>query len=186
MNLANGHLIAKFWRPKIFPRAKVGGIIITWMGSSVYSTSTHGHTKRTMSIFKYFTKKDTALPSLKVPLSAVVPPDAVRSMNREVKKIIEQSGTEKRESVRLTSSQRVLIRKRAAEHGVTSLIRHFSRKYSNFSSKETTLRHLKNECLAEIRKRRCKNTTGANVMTELPSKKRGRLTLLEKELEERE
>lgn len=131
-----------------------------------------------MSIFKYFTKKDTALP----------PPDAVRSMNREVKKIIKQPGTEKQERgpyVKLTSSQRALIRKRAAEHGVTSLIRRFSKKYSKFSLKETTVRHLKNECLAYIRKR-CENTTGVNVMTELPSKKRGQLTLLEKELEERE
>ena len=77
-----------------------------------------------MSIYKYF-KKDTAIPSPKGPLSAVVPPDAIRSMNREVEKVIEQSSTEKRERgpyVKFMSSQRALIGKRAAEHGVTSSI----------------------------------------------------------------
>ena len=146
-----------------------------------------GHAKRTMSIYKYF-KKDTALPSPKGPLSAVVPPDAIRSMNREVEKVIEQSSTEKRERgpyIKFTSSQRALIGKRAAEHGVTSSIRHFCKKYPEFSLKETTVRRLKNEYLAEIRKRRREDATGENAVTELPSKKRGRPTLLGKELEEK-
>ena len=60
----------------------------------------------------------------KGPLSAFVPPDNIRSMNREVEKVIEQSSTEKRERgpyVKFTSSQRALIGKRAAEHSERQL-----------------------------------------------------------------
>ena len=131
-------------------------------------------------LYKYF-KKDMALPSPKGPLSAVVPPDAIRSMNREVEKVIEQSSTEKWERdpyVKFTSSQRALIGKRAAEHSVTSSIRHFNKKYPEFSLKETTVRRLKNEYLAEIRKRRHEDAIGKNAVTELPSKKRGRPTCM--------
>ena len=64
-------------------------------------------------------------------------------------------------------------------------IRYFSKKYPEFSLKETTVRHLKNEYLAEVRKRRREDATGENAVTELPSKKRGQPTLLGKELEEK-
>ena len=63
---------------------------------------------------------------------------------------------------------------------MTLLICHFSKKYPEFNLKETTVRCLKNECLAEIR-----ISTSENAVTELPSKKCGQLTLLGKELEER-
>ena len=140
-----------------------------------------------MNILNYFSKKDTALPSPNGSLSAVVPPDAIKSMNKEVEKVIKEPGTEKQKRgpyMKFSSSQRALIAKRASEHGVTSSMRHFSKKYPEFELKETTVRRFKNEYLAEMRKRRHEETPG-EAITELPSKKRGRPTLLVKELEER-
>ena len=76
-----------------------------------------------------------------------------------------------------------MIGKRATEHGVTSLIRHFNKKYPEFDLKETTVRRFKNEYLTEMKKRRREETALEAVM-ELPSKKRGRPTLLAKKLED--
>ena len=121
------------------------------------------------------------------PLSAVVPPDAIRSMNREVEKVVtEPNKTQQTRGpyVKFTASQKALIGKRAAEHGVTSSIRHFSKKYPEFNLKETTVRRFKKEYLAELKKRH-RDTAGENSVTELPSKKVGRPTLLGKDLEEK-
>ena len=125
-------------------------------------------------------------------LSAVVPPAAIKSMNKEVEKVITESNTcnKKRKRgpymyVKFTDSQKVLIGKKAAEHGVTSSICYFSKKYPNFDLKETTIRRFKNEYLAEIKRRRCEETA-CEAVTELPMKKRGCPTLLMKELEEEE
>ena len=139
-----------------------------------------------MSILNYFSKKDTPLPSPNGFLSAVVPSGAIKSMNKEVEKVITESNKEKRKRgpyAKFTDSQKALIGKRATEHGVTSSIRYFNKKYPEFDLRETTVRRFKNEYLTEMKKRR-REETALEAVTELPSKKRGRPTLLAKELED--
>ena len=96
-----------------------------------------------MSIFNYFSKKDTPLPLPNGFLNAVFPSGAIKSVNKEVEKVINESNKDKQKRgpyTKFTDLQEVLIGKRATEHSVTSSIRHFNKKYSEFDLKETTVR----------------------------------------------
>ena len=69
-----------------------------------------------------------------------------------------------------SADEKSMIGKRAAEHGVLSTIRHFSKVYPNHDLKESTVRGWKNRYINEL-------------VRELVDKKRGRPLLLGKELD---
>ena len=145
-----------------------------------------------MSIYKYFSKKPkatgVALPSPNEVQKVL--PTTVLAINKEVEKVVAGSTSEEKSAVtgkrgpyvKLTASQKALVRRRAAEHGVTSALHHFKTRNSEFDLKETTVRRLKKEYLTELKKR--KRDEVSEPVVELPSKKRGRPTLLSTQMEE--
>ena len=79
---------------------------------------------RTMSILNYF-KQSSDLPDPEGPLSKDLKSERIRLVNQKVKPAIEKSERgERGPYVKLTPSQKAVIRKRAAQHGVTATIRH--------------------------------------------------------------
>ena len=123
------------------------------------------------------------LPDPEGPLSKEIDPCTIRFINEKVKPEIEKSRSGKRGAyVKRTPHQKALIGKRAAEHGVTATICHFSGRYEGCDLKETTVRRFKNEYLLELKRRRdCED----DKVVELPMKKRGCPLLLGEELDQK-
>ena len=144
-----------------------------------------------MSIRKYFkpVKKDVSLPNPHGPLSSKVPPGAIEAANDRVSETVKPSGsgsgntsnTARGPYTKLTPAQRLMIGKRASEHGTTATMKYFSKRYPGklSSLKETTVRRLKNIYQAELRV----SDTKAQDLTELPLQKTGRPLMLGKELD---
>ena len=144
-----------------------------------------------MSIRKYFkpVKKDVSLPNPHGPLSSKVPPGAIEAANDRVSETVKPSGsgsgntsnTARGPYTKLTPAQRLMIGKRASEHGTTATMKYFSKRYpGKFSSlKETTVRRLKNIYRAELRV----SDSKAQDLTELPLQKTGRPLMLGEELD---
>ena len=143
-----------------------------------------------MSLFNYFKVKEsdhsTLLPSPNSSLRATMSPTTIIKVNKEVEKVLSADitdiGKKRQPYAKFSDIQKARIGKRAAEEGVTASIRYFSKKYSEFSLKETTVRRFKNEYTAEVKKRIREDAPDKSVM-ELPSKKRGRPTILKEDCE---
>ena len=107
-----------------------------------------------MSILKYF-KRGSDLPDPEGPLSKKLDSYTIRLVNEKVKPEIKKSQRgERGPYVKLTPSQKALVKKRAAEHGVTATIRHFSGRYKRCDLKETTVHRFKKEYLPESRRKK--------------------------------
>ena len=86
--------------------------------------------------FDYF-KRSSDLPDPEGPLSKHLKSETVRLANHKVKPEIDKSQRGKRGPyVKLTPSQKAVTGKRAAQHGVTAIIRHFSGRYERCDLKE--------------------------------------------------
>ena len=87
-----------------------------------------------MSIRKYFkpVQKGVSLPNRHGPLSSKVPPRAIEAANDRVSEIIKPSrsgsgntsNTARGPYTKLTPAQRLMIGKRASEHGTTATVNH--------------------------------------------------------------
>ena len=81
--------------------------------------------------------------------------ETIRLVNQKVKPEIDKSQHGECEPyVELTPSQKAVVGKRAAQHGVTATIRHFSGRYKGCDFKGTTIRRFKKEYLLELRKKK--------------------------------
>ena len=147
-----------------------------------------------MALLKYFkpTNKTVGsiLPDPQEPLSRVVPSSRIEAVNKVVKPIVEEAMKAEAKGNSLGSrgkyeifsaDEKAMIGKRAAEHGVLSTIRHFSKVYPNRDLKESTVRGWKNRYINEIAQ--LKKAGKDVVVRELVDKKRGRPLLLGKELD---
>ena len=102
-----------------------------------------------MALLKYF-KKATVLPNPEGPLSDRMPSAAISAANKEVKELVvsecDASGsnlpTRKPQGQYLSymDEEKVRVAKRAAEFGVTSTLRYFSKEFANHPLKESTVR----------------------------------------------
>ena len=123
------------------------------------------------------------LPEPSGSLSKKVLSKAIELANAEIEKLKEEPRGRGPYSF-LTPSQRFEVGKRAAEHGVTALIRYFAKKYPKLSLKETTVRRLKNLYQSSLKSK--KSGTGHEELKqiqELPRKKTGRPLLIGEELD---
>lgn len=144
-----------------------------------------------MSLHKYFKrevkeKTQNPLPSPNGPLKEIVPSSIISAVNKEVEEVLEKGSRPKERGhyAKFTPSQRALIGKRAVEHGVTASMRYFQAKYPDMDLKETSVRRFKDIYIRELRQKRALLPDVADIqIDELPTKKRGRPTLLLEELE---
>ena len=147
-----------------------------------------------MALLKYFkpTNKtvESILPDPQGPLSRVVPSSRIEAVNKVVKSIVEEAmkveakgnslGSRGKYEI-FSADEKTMIGKRAAEHGILSTIRHFSKVYPNRVLKESTVRGWKNRYINEIAQ--LKKASKDVVVRELVDKKRGHPLLLGKELD---
>ena len=94
-----------------------------------------------MALLKYF-KKVSALPNPDGPLSDHMPSAAIASANSEVKDLVTEDKKAKKRGRYETYSDKdkARVAKRAAEFGVTSSLRHFSKEFADRPLKESTVR----------------------------------------------
>ena len=101
-----------------------------------------------MSIWKYFHPISKSsieeLPDPNGSLSTKLPSFAMVKANSLVSSTIEKQSSKERPLLILTPAQKFQIGKRASEHGVTSALRYFSKKFPDILLKETYVRRLKN------------------------------------------
>ena len=104
-----------------------------------------------MSILKYC-KPTSSLPNPNGPLSDKISSKAIELANAEVEKVSHLSkeqvckkpcGPRSTSYLILSPAQQFELGKRAAEHGVTSAIKYFLKKYPQLLLKQTTVRRLK-------------------------------------------
>lgn len=142
-----------------------------------------------MVLLKYF-KKSTVLPNPNGPLSDRMPSSAIISANKEVESLLTQGqdGSSSAQSTRkrgryhsYTEEEKARIAKRAAEFGVASTIRHFSKEFVDRQLKESTVR----EWVAKYKKEVAQRFKLGMPMEikKLPEKKRGYPCLLGRELD---
>ena len=125
-----------------------------------------------MSIWDYF-KPTIKLPNPEGPLKVEIRPSTIRAVNEKIFPTME-SGLKnpavfrrsREPYTKLTPEQKAVIGRRAAEHGITATIRHFSKRYDNMELKETTVRRLKKNYLSELKRKRAEPCE----ITELPPK----------------
>ena len=111
-----------------------------------------------MSIRKYFkpVQKDVSLPNPHGPLSSKVPSGAIEAANDRVSETVTPSGsgsgnmnnTARGPYTKLTPAQRLMIGKRASEHGTTATMKYFSKEvswrvwFSKRDHSSTTQKHI--------------------------------------------
>ena len=117
-----------------------------------------------MSILKYFQcvpKPSDDLTDPNGPLSLKLLSSAIQQANNHVSPVIEkQASGGKGLYLILTPLQRFQVGKRALEHGVTSTLRYYSKHFPDLALKETSVRQLKNEYHAIV-KRPCDDTSNS-------------------------
>ena len=110
-----------------------------------------------MSILKYFKRDDSkfrpsssVLPDPTGPLSSSISPGAIDLANERVADVMDASVGSKKGSrgpyQTLTSAQKLLVARRAAEYGTTAAMKFFAKKYPELPKrlKKTSVRRLKN------------------------------------------
>ena len=146
-----------------------------------------------MALFKYFKRTDdkasSILPDPQGSLSAIVPSSRIEAVNTMVRPVIEEqiddncSKKSSRGKYEIFSpDEKAKIGKRAAEHGVLSTIRHFSKIYPDCALNESTVRGWKNKYKNELW--RLKKSGEEVVVRELVDRKHGRPLLLGNELDQ--
>ena len=84
----------------------------------------------------------------------------------------------------LSPVQRYEVGRRAAEHGVTTTLHYYSRRFSEFPLKETSVKRLKSEYLTSLKKPGDNaSSSGVEEIKELHCKKTGKPLLLSEELD---
>ena len=138
-----------------------------------------------MLILKYLPrvpKPSDDLPDPNGLLSSKLASSAIQQANNHVIPVIERQASGGRGPyLILTPSQRFQVGKRASEHGVTSTLRYYSKHFQDLQLKETSVRRLKNEYRASVKRPR--DDTSIEDVQELPSKKTGRPLLLGNDLD---
>ena len=142
-----------------------------------------------LSLHSYFKKtiKTDVLPSPNGPLKEVIPSSTIAALNKDLEKELSttstaESGDKRGPYSKLTPGQKAMIGKRAAVYGVTASMRYFKNKYPDMELKETSVRRFKNSYLCEVKQKRKIDDEDTEI-EELPSKKRGRPTLLSEDVE---
>ena len=137
-NLANCMLIVKISYPNISPlidnmwaKSNESHMHVQYMRIA-HTTHVFIRLESKMSIYNHLSKKETPLSLQNGVWRGVVRPAAIMSMNKKVEKLFMDSNGEQRTEkrgpfVKWTDSQKALIKKRAAEHSVTSSIHHFKK-----------------------------------------------------------
>jgi len=139
-----------------------------------------------MSLFNYFKRKkagaETLLPEPGGPLSLIIPSSRIEAVKPLVEKACDEGSSSKRGGYeKFSADEKTAIGKRAAEHGVTATIRHYSKIYRDRPLKESTVRGWKNHYNQEIV--RMKKAGKEIVVRELIDKKQGRPLLLGEEMD---
>lgn len=156
-----------------------------------------------MSIYKFFKplKKPPVTPSdestnkvlldPKGPLTKVLSSSAIKMVNDDVAKVYQKTSSSPDEPISnkrgkyltLTPAQRFEVGKRAAEHGVTSALRYFQKKYPDLALKETSVRRLRNLYQEKMKIRNTEDEATTSEVQEMPCKKSGRPLLLPDKLD---
>ena len=137
-----------------------------------------------MMLYTYFKKKtgNPLLPDVKGQLSTVVPSSYISEANKEVSEATKK--LEKRGPyMKLTPEKKADIGKYAAENGIVSAVRRFSKDFPGGTLKETTVHGWKVKYLSELGKR--KREGGELVVKTLPVAKIGRPLLLGEDLDKK-
>ena len=102
-----------------------------------------------MALLKYLKKKTTGtaecttLPNPEYPLSDLMPSPAIAVANSELKNLVyvaEPTPSQKRGwYLSYTGKEKAQIGKRAAEFGVTNMLRYFSKEFADHPLKESTV-----------------------------------------------
>ena len=139
-----------------------------------------------MSLYTYFKKKtgdptSNHLPDEKGTLSKIVPTSYISEANKEVSAATSILG-KRSPYLKLTPEKKADIGKYAAENGITSAVRCFSKDLEPGETlKETTVHGWKVKYLLELKKRKCEG--GELVVKTLPVAKMGRPLLLGEDLD---
>ena len=136
-----------------------------------------------MALLRYFKPVNGHLPDPAGPLSADIPPPAIRQANLDVLSVEKQDASAKTRARgsygRLTDKQRAQIGKYASENGNAAAVRRFSKELDR-PLNESTVRSIKNYYEELGKKRSSGDSLGEAAVTSLPPKKRGRLWLHER------
>ena len=126
-------------------------------------------------------QKQPNLPDPTGPWSVNIPSLTISAINTKVVSAIERptANGDRGPYLHLTSEQKYYIGKRAAEFGVTSTLRHYSKTFPDLSLKETSVRRFKNQYQCTI-KEQVKSGESGNIKA-LPTKKMGRPLLIGEE-----
>ena len=83
----------------------------------------------------------------------------------------------------LTPAQQFKVGKRAVEHGVTTALKNFQKKYPNLRLKETSVRHFMNLYQEKVKIQNTEDEATTSEVQEMPYKKSGRPLLLSDKLD---
>ena len=140
-----------------------------------------------MALHKYFQPAQVgSLPDPRGPLSRQVPSSAISAANSKVTAVLQQPPTTRQPKrgsyAKFTPEQKADVGKRAAEHGIASTVRYYSKRLPDCPLKESSVRMWRNAYIAEIRKKRAEHSEDMSVKR-LPEKRRGRPSFLGEELD---
>ena len=135
-----------------------------------------------MALLRYFKPVNSHLPDPAGPLSADIPPPAIRQANLDVLSVEKRDASAKTRARgsygRLTDKQRAQIGKYASENGNAAAVRRFSKELDR-PLNESTVRSIKKNYYQELGKKRSSgDSLDEAAVTSLPPKKRGRPLLL--------
>ena len=139
-----------------------------------------------LSLYNFF-KRESVLPNSSGPLSRIIPASYIEAANKTVKDIVvldamvstsgdgPKASTKKRGCYeQFTPEEKLQMGKRAAEHGVTSTVRYFHKRFSDCAVKESSVCTWRNKYLKEIAKRKRVGEEETTMdLKQLPDKKRG-------------
>ena len=128
-------------------------------------------------------QKHSDLPDPTGPLSEKIPSSTIATVNAKVTSAVERpAGAGSRGPYsHLTPEQKYRIGKRAAEFGVTSTLRHYSKAIPDLSLKETSVRRFKNQYQCTIKEQLKSGEGVCDNIKALPTKPMGRPLLIGKE-----
>ena len=140
-----------------------------------------------MALHMYFQPAQIgSLPDPRGPLSRQVPSSAISAANSKVTAVLQQPPMTWRPKrgiyAKFTPEQKADIGKRAAEHGIESTVRYYSKWLPDCPLKESSVRMWRNAYIAEIRKKWAEHSEDMSVKR-LPEKKRGHPLFLGVELD---
>ena len=143
-----------------------------------------------IALYAYFKKKEnksinpsSALPDANGPLTKVIPSSYITEANKEVIATTNSQLEKRGPYLKFTPEKKVEIAKYAAENGITSAVKCFSKDFPGATLKSTTVHGWKAKYLSKLGKR--KRDGGECVVKSLPVAKMGRPLLLGEDLDKK-